>query len=181
MVKRISHSHHSATELAKAPATPATRADCPTRSADHPCPHLRCRHHLGIQPDTTACALDYAEGGPLSLDAIAEIMGGLTRERVRQIEAQALKRIQDNFPLFAEAYLEGREIRRPDLRHKHRTYRGKHTSTGTLPLTHTETSRAIARARAVHRAWGERNTQDVPRDQWANILTHLERQQGAKR
>ena len=43
-----------------------------------------------------SCALDVADAGPHSLQAIGDALG-MTRERVRQIEAAALLSLQDVF------------------------------------------------------------------------------------
>jgi hypothetical protein len=42
------------------------------------------------------CALDLADRGPQTLQTIGELLG-ITRERVRQIEAKALKRLRAAF------------------------------------------------------------------------------------
>lgn len=100
---------------------PRTRAEC--EQGERPCPWVSCRHHLyldralpgpgdgnrtvmtaiqgadppDILPDPTAlgesCALDIAHRGGHTLEQIAEILGGLSRERIRQIEAFALYRL----------------------------------------------------------------------------------------
>ncbi len=91
---------------------PKTRSECPVQ---RPCPFVGCRYHLylditdtgnikfnfyGIEPWElkTSCALDVADnnssGNLLSLTDIGRHMG-LTRERVRQIEKTALKKLQN--------------------------------------------------------------------------------------
>ena len=90
---------------------PRTRGDCPPPS--EPCPFLECRHHLwfdrvvengrvvhvrithlhGVESRT--CSLRFADRGPFTLDQVGRILG-LTRERVRQIEAAALQRIRES-------------------------------------------------------------------------------------
>jgi hypothetical protein len=41
-----------------------------------------------------SCALDVADQGARSLEEVAEALGGLTRERARQIETKALRRVK---------------------------------------------------------------------------------------
>lgn len=90
------------------PPLPSSRGEC--RRSARPCPHARCKHHLYLSvtrfdslrfnvPDREAwdldesCALDVAERGGVTLDAVAELMG-ITRERVRQLEARALAKVR---------------------------------------------------------------------------------------
>ena len=84
---------------------PTNRVDC--AGSERPCPWVGCRYHLGLDvtiggkllvplgPEPwevgATCALDEANAGPLTLEAIGRLLG-LTRERVRQIEAKAYKR-----------------------------------------------------------------------------------------
>lgn len=93
---------------------PKTRGECPTK---RPCPFVSCQYHLYL--DVTdhgsikynfhgrapwelneSCALDIAEehpdGKPLS--HIGKHFG-LTRERIRQIEVAALKKIRKEYDL----------------------------------------------------------------------------------
>lgn len=87
---------------------PATRGECPT---ERPCPWVRCTMHLALEvnehngnikityprpdgePDLAAmpetCALDVADRDGATLEAVAAALG-ITRERVRQLEAAAL-------------------------------------------------------------------------------------------
>ena len=78
---------------------PATRAEC--INGPRPCPHETCRYHLTREikktkraDDDETCALDVADGGPHSLEALAQTLH-VTRERIRQIEANALERIRE--------------------------------------------------------------------------------------
>lgn len=74
---------------------PRTRGECV--HSRRPCPFLQCRYHLWTEVAKRAalpnesCVLDVADRGPSTLEVIAELLG-LTRERVRQIEALALMR-----------------------------------------------------------------------------------------
>lgn len=56
------------------------------------CRHAWCRYNLGPDGSTTEmCALEVAqEDGPQTLEAIAVLFGGVSRERVRQLERVAL-------------------------------------------------------------------------------------------
>ena len=90
---------------------PRTRADC--ENGPRPCPWVSCRHHvaLDVNPKTNSvkmhkgvseeddltgtagtCALDIADEGPHRLEQVADVLG-VTRERVRQIEAKALRKL----------------------------------------------------------------------------------------
>lgn len=91
---------------------PLTRGECV--HGVRPCPWVGCRfnlfldvnpkngsiklNHPGLEPDEIdperSCALDVAEKDGLILECVAEAMGGMTRERVRQIEDKALERLQ---------------------------------------------------------------------------------------
>lgn len=100
----------SAEAAVKLPVLPATRADC----ADEvrPCIHVRCRHHLyldvteagslklnfpGMDVDEIpmTCSLDMAEDGGATLEQVASVLG-VTKERARQIEEKALRRLRTN-------------------------------------------------------------------------------------
>ena len=87
---------------------PLRRADC--ANGPRPCPLVSCRHHLylDVNPQTGtiklnfpdlevwelvhSCALDVADQGGTAIEAVGELMN-VTRERIRQIEAQALSKL----------------------------------------------------------------------------------------
>lgn len=91
---------------------PVQRKDC--LDGIRPCPYVACRHHLFLDVDPRSgsirlnypdkqvwdldesCALDLAhDGKELTLEEVGEIIG-VTRERIRQIENIALKRMKNN-------------------------------------------------------------------------------------
>ena len=94
---------------------PKTRADC--MEGIRPCPFVGCRYHLYMEVgagkmrsllpnfqehDPTelkqSCALDVAEQrGPSTLAATGKTLN-LTRERVRQIQKDILKKLGDSAP-----------------------------------------------------------------------------------
>jgi hypothetical protein len=91
------------------PMPPKTRAQC--AGVPRPCPYYCCRENLRSKrradgsvviypsdhPDS--CALDVAESGEeLSLEEVGERLGGLTRERVRQIELAAIAKLRKKMP-----------------------------------------------------------------------------------
>jgi len=85
---------------------PRTRAEC--AEVPRPCPYVSCRWHLYIEARresiklnfpglevwelSESCALDVADSGPHTLEAIAQILG-VTNERVRQLEARAIAKL----------------------------------------------------------------------------------------
>ncbi len=95
------------------PQRPRTRGDCV--GGPRPCPWASCRHSLILEvgaggavrlaldpeqlelaPET--CSLDVADraaaGEEVTCDAVGRMLGGLSRERVRQIEASGLRKLQ---------------------------------------------------------------------------------------
>lgn len=96
------------------PPRPRTRGDCV--GGPRPCPWAACRfslilevhpssghlkvtidpEQLELAPET--CSLDVADrsaaGEEVTLDQVGRLLGGVTRERVRQIEASALRKLQ---------------------------------------------------------------------------------------
>jgi hypothetical protein len=101
---------------------PPTRGHC--RGVQRPCPYVSCRYHLELEvtvagnlkfvhpvpdedggvscePQGETCALDVAEdGGGIGLEEIADLLG-LTGERARQIESEALVKLARS-PLLQE-------------------------------------------------------------------------------
>jgi hypothetical protein len=87
---------------------PKTRREC--IDGPRPCPHVSCRHHLylDVNPHTgtiklnfpdlevwelgVSCALDIADLGGTPIETVGDLMN-VTRERIRQIETQALSRL----------------------------------------------------------------------------------------
>jgi hypothetical protein len=69
---------------------PQTRADC--EDGPRPCPHDRCRHHTGYA-ELKSCSLDVADEGEHTLDEVGAFLG-LSRERVRQIERDAMRKLR---------------------------------------------------------------------------------------
>lgn len=86
-----------------------TRAEC--RGGPRPCPLVRCSQNLYLEvnpqsgsiklnfPDKEpwemgeSCALDVGERGGVTLETVGELLG-LTRERIRQVEARALRKLR---------------------------------------------------------------------------------------
>lgn len=95
---------------AEGPARPVTRGDC--ADGPRPCPWASCTHHAihgllirdggdAITDDAAAelietmpasCTLDVADAGGDTLAVVGDLLG-VTRERVRQLEAHALQRL----------------------------------------------------------------------------------------
>jgi len=88
------------------PPRPKCRAEC--AEVPRPCPYVSCRYNLYLDvteigtlkmnwpdadPDemTESCALDVADNGGITLETVAALVG-MTRERIRQIEAAAVER-----------------------------------------------------------------------------------------
>jgi hypothetical protein len=97
-----------ALELEAGIERPLTRDEC--QRAPRPCPHVSCRHHLylDVNPHTgtiklnfpelevwelgVSCALDIADQGGTAIELVSSFMN-VTRERIRQIETQALSKL----------------------------------------------------------------------------------------
>jgi hypothetical protein len=86
---------------------PRKRGDC---THERPCPFMTCFYHVSCEVSRTGkltvlhseedlpglpytCTLDAAEKGGLTLEQVAEIWG-ITRERIRQIEAKAIEKLK---------------------------------------------------------------------------------------
>lgn len=96
---------------------PRTRGDCV--DGPRPCPFVGCKYHLYLDvteagaiklnhPDKEpweldeTCALDVADRDGTTLERVGQLVG-ITRERVRQIEAKASRRMSRNAELRKEA------------------------------------------------------------------------------
>ncbi len=91
--------------VADEPPRPRTRADCEPGGplAQRPCPHAWCKFSIpraehwraSVVQDGTSCVLDAVDrlGPDATLEDIGNVFG-LTRERVRQIEAKALAKLR---------------------------------------------------------------------------------------
>jgi hypothetical protein len=82
------------------PPAPKVRADCLEGGVNEgrPCPWVGCFYNIvESDPDPKAkaptCVLDMADEGGVTLEEVGRVMG-ITRERVRQIEAKALRRLK---------------------------------------------------------------------------------------
>lgn len=74
---------------------PVVRGDCLPGGINEarPCPYNLCRWYLYPSESTEAtCVLDVADQGGATLEQISKFLG-VTRERVRQIEEKALRKI----------------------------------------------------------------------------------------
>lgn len=94
-------------------ARPRTRSEC--INGPRPCLFVSCKHHLflDVNPETGSvklnfpdkevweledtCALDIAERGGITLEEVGGILN-LTRERIRQLEVDALRKMKDESP-----------------------------------------------------------------------------------
>jgi len=92
---------------------PKTRGEC--ENGERPCPFVSCKWHLylDVNPLTGAlklnfptlevdelaatCALDVADRGGAILDHVGDLLN-VTRERIRQVELQALSNAQEIMP-----------------------------------------------------------------------------------
>ncbi len=135
--------HDLRDEDGKERALPATRGECPVV---RPCPYLTCKYNMGVHLESDGkrmrmhrvwrgifsnttesmrvghtCALDAAEAGGMTLEEVGQIMG-VTRERIRQIELVALKklRLRIEFPinLFTDRPSLGADYGDPRGRHR---------------------------------------------------------------
>jgi hypothetical protein len=75
---------------------PKTRSDCLSGgiNSERPCKWSGCEYHFRDARDgAVCCVLDIADSGEKTLDEVADILG-VSKERIRQIEARALRRIK---------------------------------------------------------------------------------------
>jgi hypothetical protein len=89
-------------EATPRPQRPKTRGDCLEGGVNEgrPCPWIGCRYNLAeADPKKHTCALDVADEGGVTLEEVGELMG-VTRERIRQVEAKALRRIMKTDSLY---------------------------------------------------------------------------------
>lgn len=95
----------------RSPLRPVTRADC--ANVPRPCPFVGCRWNTYLEghgkdlkitaphrypwdvPPGESCVLDIAEGGPVTLERISEVLN-CTRERIRQVEVMAMEHCQES-------------------------------------------------------------------------------------
>lgn len=80
---------------------PIVRGDCLSGgfNENRPCQWSSCRYHLS--GEKASCALDVADEGEHSLEEVMEYMADdVSRERIRQIEATALRKLKENGSLL---------------------------------------------------------------------------------
>lgn len=92
----------AALRLPLAPTAPTTRGDCLPGGVNEsrPCRYRGCRWHLDrerrwmdrVADFSESCALDVADRGGVTLEELGALLG-LTRERVRQIEEEAMGKL----------------------------------------------------------------------------------------
>jgi hypothetical protein len=93
---------------ANKPRPPQPFRYCRNTTARRPCDVSRCALYLDHHDHS--CALDVAAEGPHSCQEIANLLG-CTRERVRQIEAQALRKLGrrgDTYRMWVLGFEHGR-------------------------------------------------------------------------
>jgi hypothetical protein len=78
---------------------PKTRAEC--LNGPRPCPHVRCKYHLGDNGSRLNCSLDIADSGPTPAKAIGAVMG-MSRMQIERIVQKAL----DKFPAYLRVIME---------------------------------------------------------------------------
>lgn len=97
------------------PDRPQSRSECV--GGIRPCPYISCRHHLylDVNPRTgsiklnrpelephelqDSCSLDVADEGGTTMESVAALLN-LTRERVRQIEDNAMRKVMPLLEAF---------------------------------------------------------------------------------
>lgn len=96
---------------------PKKRGDCLPGGINsaRPCRWASCQYHF-LRPRTEAeapegtllepeplCVLDIADSGEKTLEEVAELMG-LSKERIRQLEAKAIRKVKRRLRLIHAAY-----------------------------------------------------------------------------
>lgn len=74
------------------PMIPRERECPPDRST---CDRAKCRHHLGLDAPHPCVLVLAAIRGSMSLEEVGMVLGGITREAVRQIQGRALVRLKE--------------------------------------------------------------------------------------